>query len=165
MKTPLQGLVTLLFLLAGASLSFAWEETSKVDYPEGYRDWTHVKSMILHENHPFADPFGGLHHVYANDVALGALKAGTPYPDGAVLVFDLFEVITDAEGGTSSEGPRIRKDVMQKNAVLWSETGGWGYETFFGADNERIITDPFVSCHSCHLGAEKTDFVFSIYRE
>jgi len=163
MKTVLKGL--LVFAFAGSSLALAADDTTQVDYPEGYRDWTHVKSLILLENHPFAETFGGLHHVYANEIALEALKNGTPYPDGSVLVFDLMEVITDADETATSEGPRIRKDVMQKNAALWAETGGWGYETFFGADNERIITDPFGSCHACHLGAEETGYVFSQYRE
>ncbi|MHA1543907.1 MAG: cytochrome P460 family protein [Alphaproteobacteria bacterium] len=165
MKTGIKGLLFLPVFLASFSLALAFEEAAKVDYPDGYRDWTHVKSLTLLENHPFADTFGGLHHVYANDAALEALKNGTPYPDGAVLVFDLFEVVTDAEGGTSAEGPRIRKDVMQKNAALWTETGGWGYETFFGADNERIISDPIATCHSCHVAMEDVDFVFSQYRE
>ena len=161
-----KGLVGLLALsLTGVSFAFASGETAKVDYPSGYRDWTHVKSMILLENHPFADPFGGLHHIYANDIALEALKNRTPYPDGSVLVFDLMEVITDVEGGTSSEGVRIRKDVMQKNSALWPDTGGWGYETFFGADNERIITDPIASCHNCHGSQIETDSVFSVWRD
>ncbi|MEE8295363.1 MAG: cytochrome P460 family protein [Sphingomonadales bacterium] len=163
MKRGFIGLLALPFV--ATSLAFAAHHEGKVEYPTEYRDWTHVKTLTLLENHPFAETFGGIHHVYANDIALEALKNGSPYPDGAVLVFDLFEVALDAEGGTSGEGARIRKDVMQKNAELWAETGGWGYETFFGADNERIITDPIGSCHACHLGAEETDFVFSQYRK
>jgi len=40
--------------------------------------------------HPLANPFQGIHHVYANDKALEGLKHGD-YPDGAVLVFDLLD--------------------------------------------------------------------------
>ncbi len=147
------------------SSSFAYAESAKVDYPQGYRYWTHVKSLILLDNHPFAETFGGLHHVYANKAALEAMQNGTPYPDGSVLVFDLMEAITDAEGGTTSEGPRIRLDVMQKDAALFPDTSGWGYETFFGPELKRIITDPIASCHGCHSSQESKDFVFSVFHK
>lgn len=32
-----------------------------VDYPEDYRSWSHVKSMIILPGHPLEDPFGGMH--------------------------------------------------------------------------------------------------------
>ncbi len=140
-------------------------QLQKVDYPTGYRHWTHVKSMNLLDNHPIADIFGGLHHIYANDLALEAMEKGTPYPDGAVLVFDLLEVSTDAEETATVEGARIRLDVMQKNEKLWPDTSGWGYETFKGTNNERIISDPIASCHGCHASKVDSDFVFSNFRE
>ena len=157
--------IVLAVTVAIATFSFARAESAKVDYPQGYRYWVHVKSLILLENHPFAETFGGLHHVYANDAALEAMQNGTPYPDGSVLVFDLMEAITDTEGGTTSEGPRIRLDVMQKDAALFPDTNGWGYETFKGPDHIRIITDPMASCHGCHISQESKDFVFSTFRE
>jgi hypothetical protein len=157
--------VALAAAAAFVSFSFVHAETAKVDFPKGYRYWVHIKSMILLENHPFAETFGGLHHVYANDAALEAMEDGTPYPDGAVLVFDLMEAITDTEGGTTSGGPRIRLDVMQKDAALFPGTNGWGYETFFGPDFKRIITDPVASCHGCHSSQESKDFVFSVFRK
>ncbi len=172
MKSALTVLLTLPLILAAIGIvnqdAAAEDETSnlaKVDYPTDYRYWTHLKSMILLENHPIADTFGGLHHIYANDAALTAMTDGEPYPDGAVFVFDLMEVVTDDEETATTEGPRIRKDVMQKNEKLWSETGGWGYETFKGPDNKRIITDPVASCHGCHASQENNDFVFSTFRE
>ncbi len=143
-------------------------ETSKeqeVEYPEGYRDWTHVKSMILLPDHPFAETFGGLHHVYANETALRAMKAGTDYPDGSVLVFDLLETSTDEQATATVEGHRIRLDVMQKDASLWFDTGGWGYETFQGDSRVRLISDPNASCHGCHKTREGADYVFSEYRD
>ncbi len=63
----------------------------KVPYPDGYRQWTHVKSMVIQKGHPLYEAFGGIHHIYANEKALRAMQAGKPYPDGAVLVFDLLE--------------------------------------------------------------------------
>ena len=46
-------------------------------YPEGYRLWTHVKSMTIHPGHPLEDPFLGIHHIYANPAALEGYKSGS----------------------------------------------------------------------------------------
>jgi len=63
---------------------------TSVAYPEGYRAWKHVKSMLIQEGHPLYGPFGGLHHIYANDLALKGYASGK-FPDGSVIVFDLME--------------------------------------------------------------------------
>ena len=49
-------------------------QSNEVAYPEGYRDWTHVKTMIVEPGHPLYDPFGGIHHIYANEKALEGYK-------------------------------------------------------------------------------------------
>ena len=73
----------------------AQAEEGKIAYPEGYRDWPHVKSMVILEGHGLADPFQGIHHLYANGAALAGYRTGN-WPDGAVIVFDLLKY---AEGG------------------------------------------------------------------
>src|SRR3990170_5113493 len=83
------GLALCLFLSAPA---FPGERSKQsVKYPEGYRQWTHVKSMVIQPGHTLYESFGGIHHIYANKKALEAMKRGKPYSDGAVLVFDLLE--------------------------------------------------------------------------
>jgi hypothetical protein len=47
-----------------------------VPYPEGYRDWHHVKSMVIEAGHPLYASFGGLHHLYANDKAMQGYRTG-----------------------------------------------------------------------------------------
>jgi len=37
-----------------------------VNYPEGYRQWPLVKSMVIQEGHKAYDMFGGIHQIYAN---------------------------------------------------------------------------------------------------
>ena len=63
---------------------------AQVPYPEGYRDWHHVKSMVIDNGHPLYEAFGGIHHLYANPQAVAGYKAGK-FPDGAIIVFDLLE--------------------------------------------------------------------------
>ena len=50
------------------------EGQSEVPYPTGYRDWSHIKSMVIEEGHPLFEAFGGIHHIYANDEASPAIK-------------------------------------------------------------------------------------------
>jgi hypothetical protein len=38
-------------------------ETAKVDYPTGYRDWTHVKSMVIQPGHQLYESFGDPSHL------------------------------------------------------------------------------------------------------
>lgn len=35
-----------------------------VPYPAGYRDWYHVKSMVIQEGNSLFAAFGGIHHIY-----------------------------------------------------------------------------------------------------
>lgn len=151
----------LLVLAAGPAL--AGGDTSQVPYPDGYRSWSHVKSLILQEGHPLYASFGGLHHVYANPGALQGLRTGT-YPDGAVLVFDLLAVIE--EGNAIAEGDRRLVGVMRKDRKAFAATGGWGFEGFAGASHtERLVTDATTQCFSCHQPQKDSDYVFSTWRE
>ncbi|MCX8052077.1 MAG: cytochrome P460 family protein [Chlorobi bacterium] len=160
-------LLVLLLALAAifAVVIVASSGTKQVPYPEGYRSWTHVKTLILRPGHPLYDGFGGIHHVYANDKALRVLKAGSgTFPDGSVLVFDLFEA-PEADNAIS-EGNRKVTAVMVKNAKLYKETGGWGFEAFAGGDpTKRVVKDPVKDCYTCHTGQAHRDYVFSQWRQ
>lgn len=135
----------------------------KVDYPEGYRDWTHIKSMLIKPGHPLENPFQGLHHIYGNEKAMQALNGGK-YPTGSVLVFDLLNY--NEKDKTIQEGARKLVGVMVKNNNLFKETGGWGFEGFAGdSKSKRLVGDGGKGCYSCHTSQEKSDFVFSTMRK
>lgn len=69
----------------------AWGEV-KIPYPKGYRNWHHIKSMLIYDSkHPLFNPFGGIHHIYVNKKGLEGYKKGGLFPDGAIIVFDLLE--------------------------------------------------------------------------
>jgi hypothetical protein len=159
MKTALLALG----LTVAAPLTQAAEPA--VDYPDGYRHWTHVKSLILEPGHPLHAAFGGLHHIYANDPAMEGYKSGT-FPDGAVIVFDLLEV---SRGDNAiAEGPRKIVGVMQRDGSRFAGTGGWGFEGFVAGDpSQRAVGDQAKgACFACHLDqASQTGYVFSTWRE
>ena len=84
------------------------------------------------EGHINYDAFGGIHHVYANDKAITALKEGKSFPKGAVSVFDLME--EKIENNTVIEGPRKVLGVMEKDPDSFHDTEGWGFEDFKKGD-------------------------------
>lgn len=133
-----------------------------VDYPADYRSWQHVKSMIIQPGHPLEDPFGGIHHVYANEIAMRGMPSGR-YDEGAVFVFDLLEYIESDR--VIVESNRLRLDVMQFDAARFKKTGGWGYTTFVGdSPSRRLEQDVVVACFACHKAQEPSGYVFSTYR-
>jgi hypothetical protein len=157
-----QGLAALLLALTLAAPALA--EEGKVAYPAGYRQWAHVKSMVIHsDRHPLFAAFGGIHHVYANAEAAKALAKGGTFADGSVLVFDLLEA--KDENGAFVEGNRKVVAVMEKNRARFRPTGGWGFEGFKGdSRTDRVVTDANGECFGCHQQQKSNDFVFSSLR-
>ena len=132
-------------------------------YPTGYRDWQHVKSMVINPGHALYDAFGGIHHLYANKAALTGYRTGN-WPDGAVIVFDLLEA--KSADNIVTEGTRKVVGVMHRDAKKYSATGGWGYEGFKGdSKTERAVGDnAATACHQCHTSQKDAGFVFSKLR-
>jgi hypothetical protein len=135
----------------------------QVPYPDGYRDWTHVKSMVIQQGHPLFDAFGGIHHLYANGKALDGYRKGR-FPDGAVIVFDLLDA--KAADNTIQEGARKVVGVMAKDSRKWKATGGWGFEGFKGdSKTERAVAaNAAKACFECHTSQKDRDYVFSGWR-
>lgn len=152
--------VALAAAMATANITHAGD---KVDYPDGYRTWTHIKTMALHPGHPLENPFLGIHHVYGNEKAVEGSRSGK-FNDGAVLVFDLLEYQTQDKAST--EGDRVLVGVMVKDNTNYPLTGGWGFEGFKGnSHTERLINDGGQSCFACHTSQKDNDYVFTHWRD
>jgi hypothetical protein len=135
-----------------------------VAYPEGYRDWRHVKSMELKPGHPLYESFGGLHHIYANSKAVKGYKSGK-FQDGAMIVFDLLE--TKNEENALVEGKRKVLGVMARDAKRYPETGGWGFEGFAGGDPAKPVVgkNAVKACFECHASQRGNNYLFSSLRD
>jgi hypothetical protein len=136
----------------------------QTSYPLAYRRWTHVRSALVDPKSPTAGRYGGLHHIYANEIAMAGYSTGQ-FPDGSVIVFDLLE--TRDSAGTTVEGPRKFIDVMIKDSKRYAETGGWEFEEFMG-DNHKdpvLTAEAKSQCYKCHTRQRSHDFVFSTFRE
>ena len=151
--------MTSLLLVALLALVPVSAVAADIERPTDYRDWTHVKSMVILPGHPLADAFGGLHHVYVNDTGRPALARGGPYPDGTVFVFELFA--SEERDHAFVAGPRKVTAVMVKDADQFKSTGGWGFQAFEPGSSRGIVKDATKECFDCHRSQEKNDFVFS----
>lgn len=159
----MRNLIPLLTALAAAAPALA-ADPAPVAYPEGYRQWTHVKSMAINQGHPLFEAFGGIHHLYANKKAMEGYRKGK-FSDGSIIVFDLLEA--KSTDNAVQEGVRKVVGVMHKDAEKWKATGGWGYEGFKGdSKTERAVGENAASaCHQCHTSQKDRDYVFSVYRK
>lgn len=165
MRTIFTKLATAVVVLASSVTDIAAAADSPpVPYPKGYRDWHHVKSMLINPGHALYDSFGGLHHLYANKAAIKGYKTGK-WPNGAVIAFDLLDA--KAADNTVTEGTRKVLGVMHRDARKYASTGGWGYEGFKGdSSTDRAVGGNAASaCHNCHIAQKTSGFVFSKLRQ
>ena len=153
-----------LSLICASATTSALAADPQVPYPQGYRDWHHVKSMVIEEGHPLFGTFGGIHHLYANDKAMKGYR-GKIFPDGSVIIFDLLEARQD--GNAVTEGARKVVGVMHKDSKKFKATGGWGFEGFGGGDSaKRVVGGNATSaCFACHQPQKAQDYVFSRLRD
>ena len=156
MKLPIAALT-----LAAATAVAA--TSADVPYPTNYRDWSHVKSMVIEPGHALHATFGGIHHLYANPKAMLGYRTGE-FPDGAVIVFDLLEALS--KDHTVTEGARKVVGVMHRDSQKYAATGGWGFEGFAGdSSTQRVVgANAATACFACHQAQRAQDYVFSRYR-
>ncbi|WP_419700786.1 cytochrome P460 family protein [Mucilaginibacter sp. NFX135] len=157
-------IVSLLSLVVIMMYSFTRAEKKSPEgilIPEGYRNWTHVKTAV---NNPAFASHSGFHHIYANSKALDGYKTGR-FADGAIIVFDVLESLPQ-KNGDMYEGKRKLIDIMVKNSSRFSETGGWGYEEFTYSDSvtTKALHPTKEQCFNCHNTRKASSFIFSSYR-
>jgi hypothetical protein len=151
-------LTTLTFLVINTSYS-----AEKDYYPEKYRNWQHVKSMVIQQGHPLYDAFGGIHHIYANKKAMKGYMDKKGFPDGSIIVFDLLDAKT--ENNAIVEGSRKVIGIMVKDSKKFKDTGGWGFFAYKGDTKEQIVKDMKTACFECHASQKDNGYVFSTYRK
>jgi len=110
----------------------------------------------------------GQHIVYASPGTVKAYRATAKFPDGTVLVKELFNGKTEdlTTGSATSAAAVAGYFVMVKDAAgrntgpLWGD--GWGW-AFFGADNTSQTTtkDYQAECLTCHEPVRDRDLIYS----
>jgi hypothetical protein len=161
-RTIVQGTSICGLLLVSALLRADTNDLA-IPFPTEYRTWAHVKSVLVGPASPAFQTEGGIHHVYANDVALQGFRTGR-FPDGSILVYDLLE--TKDVGGNTIEGAPRRLDVMVKDSQRFKDTDGWRFASFSKGDrtNGQLADDRQRTCLGCHAKRKDRDYVFSELR-
>lgn len=116
-------------------------------------------------------PGGGaaeFHVVYVQQGVIEAYRATGVFPDGSVLVKELFSTVTEdmTTGHVSRAAARSGWFVMVKDSTnrfpgnpLWGE--GWGWAYFDATDPATPVTADFrEECVACHEPAKATDWIY-----
>jgi hypothetical protein len=109
-----------------------------------------------------------VHVVYASPGAADAYKADGHFPDGTVLVKEVFQAATASmTTGTVSHADVLKgwfvmvRDTTGRHAGnrLWGD--GWGWSWFDAGNPTRTTsTDYKTNCHGCHVPAQATEWVY-----
>jgi hypothetical protein len=110
-----------------------------------------------------------LHSVYASPGAVAAFRTNGHFPDGAVLVKEVYETATSPmTTGTVSRAQTLAGwFVMVKDGKnshpqnkLWGS--GWAWSWFDAANPLKTTsTDYATDCQPCHIPAQPTDWIYT----
>jgi hypothetical protein len=109
-----------------------------------------------------------LHVVYASPGTIGAYRKDGHFPEGAVLVKEVFEGATaPMTTGTVSHSETLKgwfvlvRDTTGRHSgnKLWGD--GWGW-SWFDADNPSRTrsTDYKTDCKGCHVPAQASEWIY-----
>jgi hypothetical protein len=109
-----------------------------------------------------------LHNVYATPGTIAAYRASGHFPEGTVLIKEVYETSTSPmTTGTVSHAQTLKGwFVMVKDGKgshpgnpLWGD--GWGWSWFdAGNPTSTSSTNYRTDCRSCHVPAQATDWVY-----
>ncbi len=109
-----------------------------------------------------------LHNVYTRKEDWAAYKKDGKWPDGAIIVKDVYEASSeDLTTGRSSWASKIKVwFVMVKDTTnrfpkneLWGD--GWGWGLFDGKDRNKQTSESYrADCRTCHVPARKSDWLY-----
>lgn len=110
-----------------------------------------------------------MHVVYASPGTIAAYRKNGHYPDGAVLVKEVYEAATKpmTTGTVSSADTLVGWFLMVKDDVgrfpknkLWGD--GWGWAWFDAANPKKTTsTDYKKDCQACHVPAKDSEWIYS----
>ena len=109
-----------------------------------------------------------VHVVYAAPGTIAAYRKDGRFPDGSVLVKEVFEATTRAMTTGNVSHAKILKGwfVMMKDSKnshpdnkLWGD--GWGWSWFdAAAPSKTTSTNYKVDCQTCHVPARASDWIY-----
>ena len=138
-----------------------------ISMPPNFRKWAYLGTWSIAGD----DEEGGaadFHTVYTQRETIASYRRTGEFPDGAVLVKELFEADTgDMTTGRVSWAKRptgwfiMIKDRQGRfiGNRLWGD--GWGWALFNANDPATTVTEDYkTECIPCHVPARKDDWVY-----
>jgi hypothetical protein len=107
--------------------------TDAVTYDAAQRCGTNAHRLA---RRPLPESEQGMHHIFANQKGIDGYSSGD-LADGSLIVYELREA--QQKNRVIFEGERRRVDVMIRDSRLYSSTGGWRFEWFWGNDRRRML--------------------------
>lgn len=135
--------------------------------PENYRTiYQHLGSWAIAADSGRSSK--EMHDVYASPGAVEAYRQTGQFPDGTVLVKEVFGTATAGmTTGTVSHAAKLKgwfvmvRDSAntRQGSALWGD--GWGW-SWFDADKplKTTSTDYKTACRGCHLPAQSTSWIY-----
>ena len=140
-----------------AALQSAQLELNGLPFEPTFKDWNLVSITDRGDNNT-------LRFVLGNDVAVQAIASGkiSPWPDGAKFAKVAWKKQMGSDG-IVQPGDYIQVEFMEKDAVRFKSTDGWGWGRWIGANYKPYGNDAhFVNeCTSCHLPVRHNDYVYT----
>jgi hypothetical protein len=139
-----------------------------ISLPKDFRSWQFIGTWGVATDEDGEVGSMGFHNVYTQAKSVEAFQKTGKFPDGAVLVKELFKAGTDSmttgtiSFATETEGWFIMiKDVKGrfKDNPLWG--AGWGWALIKASDPTKVTTEGYkFECLPCHQPAKKDDWIY-----
>jgi hypothetical protein len=143
-------------------------DPNRIAFPQTYR------TSFVHYAVSDRSDLGQVRHLYANPIAVAAMRDGNLLPHGAVLVAEIFAVLTDPGGrplpsvdGGPRAGELLSVAVMESGPGWGDEhpreirNGDWNYAMFDGVTKRVDLGRSERGCLACHKPMASTQFLFS----
>jgi hypothetical protein len=139
------------------------DENGDLRVPDAYR----VTYQLLGSWAVAADQGRGskeLHVVYASPETITAYRKDGRFPDGAVLVKEVFQAAAEElTTGTVSHAETLKgwfvMNGRHAGSKLWGD--GWGWSWFDAINASKTTsTDYKVNCRPCHVPVQASDWIY-----
>jgi hypothetical protein len=152
----------------GATRASVVDATGNLRVPENYRTlYQHLGSWAIAADSGRSSK--EMHDVYASPGAIDAYREAGHFPDGTVLIKEVFGTSTTAmTTGTVSHPARLKgwfvmvrdsRNTRQVNS-LWGD--GWGWSWFdANKPSKTTSTNYKTDCQGCHLPARTSDWIYT----
>jgi Cytochrome P460 len=143
------------------------DDDGTISTPPDFREWAYLGTWSIAGDDEEGGA-AGFHVVYTQPETIEAYRKTGEFPDGAVLVKELFETDTgDMTTGRVSWARKVtgwfimvkERQGRFKGNGLWGD--GWGW-ALFQADNpaKTVTKDYKTECLPCHVPATNDDWVY-----